>query len=148
MCERQDSPVSVSSQQFFNHLSIIQGIIHRVAGYTLHAKTIAITVISILGAIYVVTKSGNIVIVGLTAIIAISFLDAVCLSLERELRCWYDKEIAKANSGLFREKDLYVIKIEKKYLEIPNLMKAYRSWSIWLVYSCYAVVVVLFRFVS
>jgi hypothetical protein len=116
------------------HLNILQQMISRFSGYCVHAKTMCITMVSGVTAVAISGKNPKILFACFFPILLFSFLDAICLSLERQIRDEYNSFVSKIHDGQIVENEVFVIKINKSHIKINNVIKSYKSWSIALVY--------------
>lgn len=123
------------------HLSIMQGVIGRMAGNSASCKTWCITLVA--AVLVVVARGGDpdYSLIALVPAILFLFLDTYYLALERRFRQSYNDFISKLHNGRVESSDLYAV-----FPSGPaagTLAACLRSTAIWPFYLTLAVMTVL-----
>jgi hypothetical protein len=125
-----------SGKQFLNlndtspsvqtHLSIIQGVIERMAGNSTACKTWCITIVSAILVVVADKNKPNLAFLAVPPVAIFGILDVYYLSLENGFRNSYNAFIDKLHAGKLLASDLYSMRPSGKYRA-----RALRSFSIW-----------------
>lgn len=140
---KKSNQLDAFSPAVIAHLNILQQMISRFSGYCVHAKSMCVTMVGAITAIAISGKNPSILSVCFFPVLIFSILDAICLSLERQIRREYTSLVLKIHSGNLASHDVLIITIDKDYLKLKNIVNSYKSWSIGLVYS-YILALILF----
>ena len=114
------------------HITLLQGIINRLAGASASCKTWCLTLVSALVSLAGATKNPAIVGVALVPVAIFGFLDTMYLAQERAYRDLYGKVVAKVRDGSYKLADTFEAKAK---LTVADCFDAFRSWAVWPVYG-------------
>jgi len=129
-----DNELNVNSLCINTHVTIIQGIISRMSNNCSLCKTLAATVVVALAIISGTNGNPKLLVGAIFSILIFSVSDAVCLSLEVGFRHIFNNFITNLHAGKITTQDIFVISPPQNYLSIDAIVKAFRSWSIFLYY--------------
>lgn len=115
------------------HLTILQGVIARMASNSAACKTWAITIVSAVLVIVADKGKPQYAWLALIPIAAFAILDVYYLALERQFRRAYTSFVKRLHRGLTTEDELFEIKPEGKVYQ--EMMTAVWSFSIWPFYG-------------
>lgn len=121
------------------HLSLLQGIIQRMARNSLHVKTWCIALVSAILALAGQKEKLNLGLIALLPILLFLLMDGYYLALERCFRFQYDELVKKWSAGELMAADLYRIH-PCRNLPLETL-RAIRSFAVWPFYIILAAVV-------
>jgi hypothetical protein len=113
------------------HITLLQGIINRLAGASVSCKTWCLGLVSALVSLAGATRVPAIVGVALVPIVIFGFLDTMYLAQERAYRDLYSKVVAKIRDGSYKLTDTFEAKAP---LRAADCVDALRSWAVWPVY--------------
>lgn len=121
------------------HMSMIQGVINRMAANSLALKTLSVTIASAVLALSI-GKDGTsafIPAIGLLPIAVFWILDAKYLRLERLYRQLYD------HVRLGEETEPFSMKVNVADKNVPSAVRLAFSWSVWWCYASVAIVLIV-----
>ena len=140
MTESQSLNEESSSVQA--HLTILQGVIQRMADNSRHCKVWCITLVSASLVLVTRTTNSHHTLVAIVPIVLFLVLDTYYLALERSFRRSYNRFVGKLHEGELRSTDLYAVTsggpVLKRFFG-PSLA----SFSIWPFYLLVALTVVV-----
>lgn len=141
--EKSSKKITESSPSVQIHLSILQGVIERMASNSTSSKTWCITVVSAI--LVVVADKGKPDYALLAFIPTVLFLalDSYYLALEKGFRKSYNKFVEKVHSSELTPKDLYSVSPSGNSKAL--LVEALKSFSVWGFYIVLAVLIWLSR---
>lgn len=102
-------PLTEESSAVQAHLSIMQGVIQRMAENSRSCKTWCITISSAVLILVVRIEKPDYVLVALVPTVLFLFLDTYYLALERSFRASYNALVQKLHKGELILSDLYVV---------------------------------------
>jgi hypothetical protein len=114
------------------HITLLQGIINRLAVNSASCKTWCATLVAALVSLAGATHVPQIVTVALVPVAIFGFLDTMYLAQERAYRDLYKRIVAKIRGGTYALADTYNAEAP---LCMSACMAAFSSWSIWPVYG-------------
>lgn len=143
------SSVEIDSPSVQTYLTILQGVINRMAANSAACKTWAVGLVS---AILVVASGKNeasLASVSLIPIVLFFFLDAYYLGLERLFRTNYNAFVTKLHAGEAAPADVFVVtpRVTKKDV-FRNTLSATTSIAVWPFYLLLAVMLVVVGWVA
>jgi hypothetical protein len=114
-----------------SHITMLQGIVNRLAGASASCKTWCITLVAALVSLAGSTRTPAIVTVALVPVVVFAFLDTMYLSQERAYRQLYATIIAKVRDGSYARTDAFEATAP---LSFGGFLGAFCSWSVFPVY--------------
>ena len=123
------------------HLTILQGVIERLASNSKSLKAWCITIVAAILVVVADKNKPDYVLIALIPTVMFCVLDMYYLALEKGFRKAYEGFVCKLHGGTLTINDMYVVKpIGKMWLLWTG---AFLSPSIWLFYVLIGVMVVL-----
>jgi len=113
------------------HLSMLQGVVTRLAGNSAQCKTWCVAIVSALFALAGATKSGRIADAAIIPIVVFGFVDAAYLANERAYCELYNRVVTKIRTRSYDLADYCDLTAP---LDPRHYFGAMSSWSIWPVY--------------
>ena len=142
MTEKQ--PLNEESPAVQAHLTIVQGVIQRMAENSRSCKVWCITLVSAVLVLVAQTKEPQYALIALVPAFLFLVLDTYYLALERAFRASYDAFVCKLHNGKLASSDLYRVvptgSIPKQFFAI---LTNPRRFSIWSFYPTLVVMVLL-----
>src|SRR5882762_9924612 len=138
--------VNFDSPSVRSYLTIVQGVISRMAGNSASCKTWCITLVS--AVIVIVADKGkpNYVWISAVPIVLFLILDSYYLALERQFRGVYNEFIRKLHFGSATVDDVFFIAPRVGALATSaEILKAVISFSVWPFYTLLAVMLLVVR---
>ena len=115
------------------HITMLQGIINRLAGASASCKTWCLALVSSLVSLAGATHVPAIVGVALVPVVIFGFLDTMYLAQERAYRTLFATIVAKIRDGSYkRDTDVFEAKAP---LKAEDCFAAFCSWAVWPVYG-------------
>jgi hypothetical protein len=114
------------------HITLVQGIINRLAGNSASCKTWCATLVAALVSLAGATHVPQIVSVALVPVVIFGFLDTMYLAQERAYRDLYKRIIGKVRGGKYTLTDTFDAGAP---LRVSACFSAFFSWSVWPVYG-------------
>ena len=137
----QPAHPTVDPSGIHTHLTILQGIISRMASNIQSCKTWCITIVAAVFILAVNTSIDGMALIALLPILLLGWLDTYYLGLERAFRRSYEDFVAAHHRGDDLAAMLYVLAPTKS--QISSFRGCLRSLSIWPFYSALLVVTVV-----
>lgn len=113
-------------------LTILQGVIQRMAGNSASCKTWCITLVSAIIVVVAQQDRPKLALIGVVPTLLFFYLDANYLRLEKQFRNRYNDVVRKLHAGTLNSSDLFQV------LPLGNTSTAFlaamRSWSVWTFY--------------
>ena len=103
------TPFTADSSAVQTHLSIMQGVIQRMAENSRSCKTWGITIVSAVLILVARTEKPDYVLVALVPTVLFLLLDTYYLALERSFRASYNNFVKKLHKGKLTLSDLYIV---------------------------------------
>lgn len=129
------SILQVDSASVQSHLTMLQGIINRLAANSASCKTWCVTLVSALAVVAADAGKAPFLIVAALPIILFAMLDAYYLGLERRFRACYESFAKKLHEGRARIDDVFVVApqlpLRGFFLEA---LQSFWSFSVWPFY--------------
>lgn len=116
-------PLTVESESVRAYLSLIQGVINRMASNSASCKTWCVTIVSALFALAIDKNKPDAILVGFLPLGLFFLLDAYYLSLERDFRQIYNSFVTKLLTNKASDADLYNLKPAQSGLK-------HRTWAL------------------
>jgi hypothetical protein len=113
------------------HITLIQGIINRLAGASASCKTWCVTLVSGLLSLAGATHVPALASVALLPIGIFAFLDTMYLGQERAYRELHGRMVMKIQAGNYARSDVFDARARLEFLQA---LCAFTSWSVWPVY--------------
>lgn len=113
------------------HISLLQGIINRLATSSASCKTWCITLVAALVSLAGATRIPAIVAVALVPVVIFGFLDSMYLAQERAYRVLYGVIVGKVRDGTYSLADAFEAKAP---LTPGGCFKAFWSWAVFPLY--------------
>ncbi|MCK9995009.1 MAG: hypothetical protein KAH56_01880 [Candidatus Krumholzibacteria bacterium] len=132
-----------------SYLSILQGVINRMASNCAGCKTWCITLVSAIIVIIADKSNPTYVWVALVPVTLFVFLDSYYLGLEQRFRDSYNEFIEKIHSGTAEIGDVYIVNPGNGFLAtFGSTLGAAKSLSVWPFYALLVVMlVVIYKYV-
>lgn len=141
MAHQPPSIYDADSPAVTTHLSIIQGVIGRMAGNSTSCKIQCVVLVTGIIVLVAQTKTSAYALLALIPTILFLYLDAHYLSLERAFRRSYSMFVRTLRSGSVTLPDLY--EVRPSQLGSRPLLTSLKSASIWPFYGALAVTILL-----
>ena len=142
MTEKQ--PLNEESPAVQAHLTIVQGVIQRMAENSRSCKVWCITLISAVLVLVARTEKPDHVLIALAPAVLFLVLDTYYLALERAFRASYDAFVCKLHNGKLASSDLYRVvptgSVPKQFFAI---LANPRRFSIWSFYPTLVVMILI-----
>lgn len=139
LCSNQ---VECESTAVHSYLSILQGVISRMATNSASCKSWCITLVSAIIVVLINKDQSLFILIALLPTILFFFLDSYYLAAERGFRDRYNKFIKKLNSGKADKSDLFII-LPGKNIGFSTMLYSFKSISIWPFYLFITVMVIV-----
>ncbi len=140
------SKVGLESPAVQSYLTILQGVIGRVASNSAAAKTWCVALVSAIIVVVADKREPDLVWVSLLPVGLFFFLDAYYLGLERQFRQRYNDFIAKLHDGKAEVNDVFIVTPGAGLTEsMKAAFQAFGSVSVWPFYSVLAVMLFAVR---
>ena len=140
------SVVSFDSPAVQSYLSILQGIIGRMASNSAASKTWCIALVSAILVISAENENPNYVWICLIPILLLMFLDAYYLGLERRFRDLYNQFVKKVHSETATIDDVFIVTTEgDARATLKSTKESLSSIAIWPFYSLLVATLLLVR---
>ena len=141
MAHQPEASYGADSPAVTTHLSIIQGVIGRMAGNSTSCKIQCVVLVTGVIILVAQTKTSDYALLGLLPTLLFLILDVYHLALERAFRRSYDTFVDKLRGGKVSLTDLYVV---RPGAPVPAQMAvSLRSTSVWPFYLMLTVAVLL-----
>jgi len=114
------------------HMTLLQGIINRLATSSASCKTWCLTLTSAFLSLAGVTHEPRVVTFALVPVVIFGFIDTMYLTWEKSYRDLYTQIATKVRDGRYKRADAFNAKAS---LNLPNFLWAFFSWSIIPVYG-------------
>lgn len=140
------SDISFDSPSVQSYLTILQGVINRMAANSAGCKTWCIALVSAI--ILVVADQGQskYVWISLVPIVLFFFLDAYYLGLERRFREQHNMFIRKIHSGKMTLEDVFILSPSGGTKAVlTQTMRSFSSISVWPFYGLLALMLAVIR---
>ena len=134
-------PPNADSSAVQAHLTIMQGVIQRMAENSRSCKVWCVTLVSAILVLVARTGEPRHALLALAPVALFLLLDAYYLALERAFRKSYEGFVDKLHAGGLSTADLYSVK--PKDMGVRLFAACLRSFSIWLFYAVLLATVVL-----
>jgi hypothetical protein len=113
------------------HVTLLQGIINRLAGASASCKTWCVTLVSGLLSLAGATHVTALATVALLPVCVFGFLDTMYLAQERAYRELYREIVKKIRDGQYGREEMFR---DSAPILFVNALQAFTSWAIWPVY--------------
>ena len=123
------------------HLTILQGVIQRMAENSRSCKVWCVTLVSAILVLVARTGEPRHALLALAPVALFLLLDAYYLALERAFRKFYDGFVDKLHKGDLAADDLYAVKPVGMGVRLVGA--CLRSFSVWLFYAVLTVTIAL-----
>lgn len=142
MSEQQ--PYDANSEAVRAHLSIIQGVINRMAGNSASCKNWCVVLVAAILVLVARTDTTDYVLLALLPTILFFFLDAYYLAQEKDFISSYQAFVKKLHSGALGLSDIYDVRPSRQgFQKFTATLRAASSFSVWWMYLVLAVVIAL-----
>ena len=141
MSDTASTPLDESSPSVQAHLSILQGVIQRMANNSSSCKTWCITVVSAVLVIIADKGNPNFAYIAIIPTLLFLVLDAYYLALEKGFRAAYAEFVQKLHNGLAQPSDLF--EVAPKGCQINLQLASFKSFSVWGFYITLIVLIEL-----
>ena len=141
MAEQQ--PLSTESLAIRAHLTILQGIVQRMADNSRACKTWCITLVSAILILVARQGVGDLLLLAGIPLLLFLLLDTYYLALERRFRRSYEAFVAKVHAGTVGVGDLYAIRPSGS--QVGEWANCLLSFAIWPFYILLIVLILLAR---
>lgn len=139
--------INIESSSVQSYLSILQGVINRMAANSTGCKTWCIALVSAVVVIIADKGKPEFVWISIIPILLFLFLDSYYLSLEKRFRQKYNEFIRKLHDGSASVEDLYIVtpgRGVKVFLSATGLSLI--SLSVWPFYGLLAAMLFIVRY--
>jgi len=137
--------LDVDSPSVQSTLSILQGVISRMAGNSANSKSWCIALVSAITVVVADKGVASYVWISLVPIILLFLLDSYYLGLETLAREQYNDFVRKLHDGNATVEDLFLVTLGDRSTILEEAGKAMGSLSIWPFYSLIVLMLVLVR---
>lgn len=138
--------VNFESPSVHSYLTILQGVISRMAGNSASCKTWCITLVSAVIVIIADKDKPNYVWISAVPILLFLILDSYYLALERQFRSVYNEFIRKLHFGSATVDDVFFVAPRVGALATSaEIVKAIGSISVWPFYVLLALLLLIVR---
>jgi hypothetical protein len=103
--------LDIESESVRTYLTLLQGVISRMAGNSAACKTWCVTIVSAIFVLAIDKSKPQAIAVGLLPVVLFLLLDAYYLSLERDFRKVHDLFVQRLHEGTAKAEDVYLFKI-------------------------------------
>jgi len=134
--------LSTNSALVVSHVTVLQGIINRLATSSASCKTWCLTLVASAISLAGATRTPAIVTAALVPIIIFGFLDTMYLAQERAYRRLYWTIVDKIRNGTYGLSDAFETEAQ---VQLSARFKTLGSWAIWPVYGVLLVLYFLAR---
>lgn len=135
------SPITIDSSGAQHYLTILQGVITRMAANCTGCKNWCVTLVSAIVIVMVDKQHPEYLWIACLPLILFTGLDAYYLALERRYRNLYSDFVAKLHTGTARPHDVYNLQFDPEPgTPGAGTCQALKSTSIWPFYSLFAVI--------
>ena len=141
MAHQPQSMYGSDSPAVTTHLSIMQGVIGRMAGNSTSCKIQCVVLVMGIIVLVAQTKTSAYALLALIPTILFLYLDSHYLSLERAFRSSYGMSVSALHAGPVTLADLYEVRPNKS--GSAPLLTSLKSPSIWPFYGASAVTILL-----
>ena len=129
MADIDDLNISSDSPSVREHLSLLQGVINRMAGNSSSCKTWCISIVAAILLLVARTDTTAYALLALIPALLFFYLDAYYLTHEKAFRDAYDAFVQKVHSGSVELADLYVIRpVGGTTKRVPSSMASPAVW--------------------
>lgn len=136
--------ITIDSPSVQSYLSIVQGVINRMAANSAGCKTWCIALVSVILLIIADKGRPELVWLSLVPIVLFLFLDAYYLALERGFRDQYNTFIRKLHSGKATVDDVFIVSPGTGFWAILlDIVKAFASIAVWPFYGLLVLMLVI-----
>ena len=132
---------SDDSSGVHTHLTILQGVISRMASNSQSCKTWCVTIVAAVFIVSVNTTIDGLSLIALLPALLLGWLDMYYLGLERSFRTSYNKFVAALALGTVPSGNLFVVRPTKD--DFSSWLACIKSPSIWPFYSALIIVTVV-----
>ena len=136
-------PLNIESSAVQAHLTILQGIIQRMADNSRACKTWCITLVSAVLILVARQGASDLLLLAGVPLLLFLLLDTYYLALERRFRRSYEAFVAKVHAGTVVIDDLYAVRPSGPLVEA--WAKCLLSFAIWPFYALLIVLILLAR---
>ena len=135
------TPLDVDSPSVQSHLTMLQGIIERLASNSASCKTWCVSLVSAIAVVAAQASKVELIFVAVLPIVVFAVLDAYYLGLERRFRLSYEGFVRKLHEGTARIDDVFVVAPKASLAGFSReVFQAFSSFSIWPFYIGLALV--------
>lgn len=113
------------------HVTLLQGIINRLAGNSTSCKTWCLTLVGALVSLAGATRVPGIVTFALVPVVLFGFMDTMYLAQEKAYRDLYERVVSAIRDGSYARGNTFEVRAP---LRFGHVLAALVSWSIWPVY--------------
>ncbi len=132
-------PLDIESSAIQHHLTLLQGIIQRMAENSRSCKLWCITIVAAVLVLVARTEQPNYALIALLPAILFLILDTYYLALERAFRNSYNAFVRKLHSGELKSGDLYKLAPTGSIYRL--FLDCLKSFSIWPFYPALGIMV-------
>ena len=137
--------LDVDSPSVQSTLSILQGVISRMAANSANAKSWCVALVSAITVVVADKGVASYVWISFVPIILLFLLDSYYLGLERLARQQYNDFVRKLHAGHATVEDLFLVTLGDNRLTLRSARDATISLSIWPFYSLIILMLLLVR---
>ena len=136
-----NQPLNTDSPSVQTHLTMMQGVINRMAENCRSCKVWCVTLVAAVLVLVAQTGEPQHALIALAPTLLLLFLDAYYLALEKAFRDSYDAFVNDLHSGKLGSTDIF--KIKRTGMGLLSVGRCLGSVSIWLFYALVAATVLL-----
>lgn len=125
------------------HVSLLQGVINRLANNSASCKTWCLTLVGALVSLAGATRVQGIITFALVPVVIFGFMDVMYLAQEKAYRDLYNNVATAIRGGTYALRNAYEARAQLKF---GHIRKALVSWSIYPVYLGLITVYLIARF--
>ena len=137
----ENQPLNEKSSAVQAHLTLMQGVINRMAENSRSCKVWCVTLVAAVLVLVARTGEPQHALIALAPVLLFLFLDTYYLALEQAFRNSYNEFVGKLHGNGHFEPDLF--KVERTGMGFALVWKCLRSTSVWSFYTLVTVTIFL-----
>jgi hypothetical protein len=124
-------PLAADNPAVMAHITLLQGIINRLANNSASCKTWCLTLVGALVSLAGATRVPGIITFALVPVVIFGFMDTMYLTQEKAYRELYKRTVETIRAGSYTKQNVYEARAE---ISFRLFLSAIRSWAICPVY--------------
>jgi hypothetical protein len=144
--QQSNAALSVDSPAVQNYLTILQGVVSRMAGNSANCKTWCVSIVSAILVLIADKGKPDYAFIALIPVVLFCLLDAYYLAQERVFRDIYNDFVTKLVNGNANVTDLFLLKPMKGFRAVGSMCTAIISFAVYPFYGILAGTLMITRF--